>query len=232
MSGLTLIVPAFNEADTLPRTMPILVERAAAVDPQLQVIIVDNGSTDGTEHVMQRLAQRDGRVTGLRTDVRGVGSAMRTALPYIAHDRVVTVDADLTTDLSYLTDAVRLLDEGWDVVCGSKVLGQQRRSPLRVAVTGTLGWLGHHALGVPHDVSPGAKAYHRRVLRKYGNEIGRGSGYLLNILVAARGNGVRVTSIPVTCDDRRPSRYNLVAEGAYRFGHVFWLMMRRLAGRI
>jgi len=70
------------------------------------------------------------------------------------------------------------------------------------------------------------------VLEKYSAEIGRGSGYLMNILVASRGNGVRVTSIPVHCEDRRESRYNLMVEGAYRFGHVFWVMLRRLSGQI
>src|SRR5215510_2911896 len=84
MTGLTLVVPAFNEVDTLPRTMPVLVERAAAIDPALQVIIVDNGSTDGTEQVMNALVRSDGRLVGLRTDIRGVGSAMRTAIPHIA----------------------------------------------------------------------------------------------------------------------------------------------------
>jgi hypothetical protein len=78
----------------------------------------------------------------------------------------------------------------------------------------------------------GAKSYHRHVLETYGREIVRGSGYLLNILVAARSNGLRVTSIPVSCSDRRPSRYNLLVEGTYRFKHVSWLIVRRLAGLI
>jgi glycosyltransferase involved in cell wall biosynthesis len=230
--GLTLVVPAYNEAETLPQTMPRLVAHAASIESPLQVIIVDNGSTDATREVMTRIAGGDPRIVGLHTSVRGVGSAMRTAIPHIRYDRVVTVDADLTTDLRFIEEAVELLDHGWDIVCGSKVLGAQQRHPLRVAVTGLLGWLGHHGLGVPQDVSPGAKGYRRAVLRAYGGEIGAGSGYLLNILVAAQHSGVRVTSIPVRCNDRRPSRYNLAAEGGYRFGHVLWLMVRRLMRRI
>ena len=230
--GLTLVVPAYNEADTLPQTMPRLVAHAASIDPELQVIIVDNGSTDATRDVMTRIAGGDQHFIALHTSVRGVGSAMRTAIPHIRYDRVVTVDADLTTDLRFIAEAVDLLDQGWDIVCGSKVLGEQQRHPLRVAATGLLGWLGQRGLGVPHDVSPGAKGYRRDVLRAYCGEIGAGSGYLLNILVVARDRGVRVTSIPVRCNDRRPSRYNLAAEGGYRFGHVLWLMVRRLMRRI
>lgn len=232
MTGLTLVVPAYNEEDTLPRTMPRLAEEASRIDPAVQIIIVNNGSTDDTRAAIDALAAADPRILGLHVDVRGVGGAMRAAIPRIAHDRVVTVDADLTTDLRYLAEAAQRLDEGWDVVCGSKVMGAQRRNPLRASTTALLGWLGHQALGVPHDVSPGAKGYRLRVLKRYEREVGRGSGYLLNILVAARGKDLRVTSIPVNCDDRRRSRYNLLAEGAYRFGQVFWLIWRRMTGRI
>jgi glycosyltransferase involved in cell wall biosynthesis len=227
MSTLTLVVPAYNEEETLPRTMPALLAVAERIDPSVQIIIVNNGSIDGTRQAVDRLVRDDNRFVGVHIDVRGVGAAMRAAISRVTGDRVITVDADLTTDLRYLEEIARLLADGWDVVCGSKVSGTQRRHPLRVVTTSTLGWLGRRALGVPEDVSPGAKGYRRRVLERYEHEIGRGSGYLLNILVAARGDGLRVTSVPVSCDDRRPSRYNLIAEGAYRFGHVAWLIVRR-----
>jgi glycosyltransferase involved in cell wall biosynthesis len=232
MTALTLVVPAFNEEETLPRTMPRLLDAAAVVDRDVQIIIVNNGSTDGTHAAIGTLTAADRRFVGVHTDVKGVGAAMRAAIPHVRGERVITVDADLTTDLSYIDEAVRLLDNGCDVVCGSKIAGRQRRSPVRVAVTALLGWLGRTALGVPEDVSPGAKGYRRDVLQRYQHEIGRGSGYLLNILVAARTTGLRVTSIPVSCDDRRRSRHNLIAEGAYRFGHVAWLLGRRAFGRI
>ena len=232
MTSLTLVVPAFNEDETLPRTMPRLLEAAAAIEPAVQIIIVNNGSTDGTRAAVDRIAAGDSRFLGMHIDVRGVGAAMQAAIPNLAGRRVITVDADLTTDLRYLGETARLLDEGWDIVCGSKVSGTQRRHPLRVVTTSLLGWLGRRALGVPEDVSPGAKGYRLEVLQRYEHEVGRGSGYLLNILVAGRGAGLRVTSIPVSCDDRRRSRYNLVAEGAYRFGHIAWLVTRRATGRI
>jgi hypothetical protein len=181
--------------------------------------------------VLDAVAATDRRFLAVHVQERGVGAAMRAAIPQLAGRHVITVDADLTTDLEYVARMARLLDDGWDVVCGSKVSGIQRRHPLRIVTTSLLGWLGRSALGVPEDVSPGAKGYRREVLRRYEHEVGRGSGYLLNILVAAQGSGLRVTSIPVSCDDRRKSRYNLVAEGAYRFGHVAWLLARRAAGR-
>lgn len=232
MSGsVSLFVPAYDEADTLVDTMPRLLEAAQAVAASVQLVIVDNGSTDPTIAVARDLAATDPRIVPLRIPERGVGLALRAALPHFRHDSVVAVDADLAMDLSFIGDALARLRDGADVVVGAKRTDAQDRPWLRVLVSDLFVGVMQHGLGVPfHDVSIGAKAYRRDLLLRYERLIGRGSNYVIDILVQAWRDGLRIEELSVACEDNRKSHFNLLHEGFYRFGHLFGLVLRRRLG--
>lgn len=227
--AVSLFVPVYNEADTLPETMPRLLRAAEGVAREVQLVVVDNGSTDATPAVLDALAEADPRVLGVRIPLRGVGAALRAALPHFRHARVIAVDADLAVDLSFIGEALRRLDDA-DIVVGAKETGAKDRPLVRVLVSDLFVLIMRRGLGLPyHDVSIGAKAYRTAVLHRYENLIGRGSNYVLDILIRAHADGLRIEEVAVGCVDTRPSHFNLLHEGFYRFGHLFGLVLRRLS---
>lgn len=226
--GVTLFVPVYNEEAILAETMPRLLRVAEELGRDLQLVIVDNGSTDATPAVLARLAEADPRIEVLRLPRPGVGAAMRAALPRLRHRLVLAIDADLTIDLGFVADAVRALDEGADAVIGNKDAGEQHRPPLRLVTSKVFTWVMTRGAGFPyHDVSIGAKGYRRSVLRRFEDRIGTGSKYVLEVLMAAHDAGLRIVEVPVACRDERESRFNLLHEGVHRFGHLFGLVLRR-----
>ncbi|MGH7563895.1 MAG: glycosyltransferase family 2 protein, partial [Gemmatimonadota bacterium] len=118
--AVSLFVPAYNEATTLVDTMPRLLRTVEKDTSDVQLVIVDNGSTDATTAVAKDLASADPRIVALRIPERGVGSALRAALPHFLHERVVAVDADLAMDLAFIGESLRRMDGGADVVIGAK----------------------------------------------------------------------------------------------------------------
>lgn len=233
--GVTLFVPVYNEEEILTATMRRLFEETAALGRTAQIIVVDNGSTDRTPAILRSIASADERVVALRLPERGVGAALRAALPYVEHRFVVALDADLTIDLAFLGRSVALLADGCDVVVGSKESGRQDRAWARRLTSHVFVWTMQRGLAVPfRDVSIGAKAYRLDVLRAFEPLIGRGSSYVLEVLLAAHRKGMRIADVPVRCRDTRRSHFNLLHEGVHRFGHLFRLVLAhrlRLARR-
>ncbi len=116
---LAVVVPAFNEADTIAEVVARL--RALPIHPQ--IVVVDDASTDGTDRVLSGLSGPD--LTVIRHPAnRGKGAAIRTALPAVSAEAVVIQDADL----EYLPEELPALlapvaSGSADVVYGSRFLG-------------------------------------------------------------------------------------------------------------
>jgi len=122
---LSIIVPVFNEEKTI---LPLLekVRKVKLMGLRKQIIVVDDGSTDGGPALLQRIPKKD--ILFLRHEVnRGKGAAIRTAIPHTTGDFVIIQDADLEYDPGdYEKLLSPLLDGSSDVVYGSRFLGPHR----------------------------------------------------------------------------------------------------------
>ena len=119
---LSVIIPAYNERATI---LPIL-NRVLAAPVHLEVVIVDDGSTDGTAEVLKTQVQA--RFPNVRVCYHernaGKGAAIRTAIPHCRGDFILIQDADLEYDpAEYPKLLAPLLDGRADVVYGSRFLG-------------------------------------------------------------------------------------------------------------
>ena len=128
---LSVIIPVYNEAATLPE----LLKRVMVVPVDKEILIVDDGSTDGTSDFLKEIS--DEHIKVLRHDAnRGKGAAIRTALPHTRGALIIVQDGDLELDpMDYLV-LLRAIDDSDGVVYGSRNLNPRTgKSYLRY-------WLG------------------------------------------------------------------------------------------
>ncbi len=125
---ISVVVPVFNEVENLE---PLYRALVAALDPlgrSWELVLVDDGSTDGSAALARRLGDLDDRVlvVGFRRNF-GQTAALAAGLAYASGRVIVTLDADLQNDPADIPVLLAKLDEGWDLVNGWR---RNRRDPL------------------------------------------------------------------------------------------------------
>lgn len=124
---LSVLMPVHNEARTLREIVRRVVN--APVEPVIELIIVDDGSTDGSRDLIDQLAAEDERITAIHHErSRGKGSAIRTAIEAMTGDAAIVQDADLEydpADFAVVLDPI--LSGEADAVYGSRFLKSPRR---------------------------------------------------------------------------------------------------------
>jgi glycosyltransferase involved in cell wall biosynthesis len=120
---LSVVMPAYNERDTIEE----IVGRVLAVPIRTQLIIVDDGSTDGTRDILQRLAGELPIKVIFQPSNAGKGAALRRGFQEVTGDLVVIQDADLEYSPEEFPELIELICQGRaDVVYGSRFLGRHR----------------------------------------------------------------------------------------------------------
>jgi hypothetical protein len=191
-----------------------------------EVIIGSNGSTDSTTALGVDLSRRFKPVTFFHVPQRGVGIAFREFVRRARHPFLVSLDMDLSVDLSFVPTALDLL-ETHDIVVGSKKLGNQNRSLFRRLGSEFFLKAVRLLLGMPYeDYSLAAKAFRVATLRRFIDRINIGSSYVLEICFLTHRAGGRVVQVPVSCEDWRASKFNLLNEALYKYRHLVGLWLR------
>jgi dolichyl-phosphate beta-glucosyltransferase len=122
---LSIVIPAFNEEQRLPRTLRTVTEYLEDRGEQYEIVVVDDGSTDRTVAAAQEAASA--RLTLLTNDVnRGKGYSVRRGMLAARGARRLMSDADLSTPIEELPRLLALLDDGYDIAIGSRALAGAR----------------------------------------------------------------------------------------------------------
>jgi glycosyltransferase involved in cell wall biosynthesis len=164
---ISIVVPVFNESATVRALIEKLREAMKGISHE--IIVVDDGSTDGTADLIGRLG--DGPVRTFRhTRNKGKGASLRTALEQVVGEIVIIQDADLEYDPKDISSLIQpILDGHADVVFGSRFRGQEQRVDLfwhRLAnkwLTSFSNMMNNLDLS---DMETGYKAFRKSVLDK------------------------------------------------------------------
>ena len=201
---LSLVFPVFDEIGNLGRLVDTAVHNAERLTRDFEVILVDDGSRDGSSALIDDWCRRHPRIRALRhASNRGYGAALRAGLREARGEFVFFSDADLQFDLAELEKLLEHTDR-FDIVAGYR---EPRRDPWpRV-------WLAHGwglLVGAlfdlrVRDIDCAFKLFHRRVIEAM-PIASIGAFVNTEILVRARAAGYRIHQVPVSHRQRRHGR--------------------------
>ena len=204
-----VVIPTYNELENLP----IILDRLHKARPDVHVLVVDDGSPDGTGKLADELAAADpGRIQVMhRTEKAGLGAAYLASFAWgLAHNYSVLVemDADGSHAPEQLYRLLDAIDAGADLAIGSRYVdgGTVRNWPWRrLVLSKTANTYARLLLGVGiHDITAGYRAYRRSVLEKIDLSAVDSKGYCFQVDLTWRAvnNGFTITEVPITFTER------------------------------
>jgi len=233
-----VVIPTYNEIKNLPRIVPEVLRQ----DPRIEVLVVDDGSPDGTGELADRMGAEDARIHCLhRTAKEGLGKAylagFRWALEH-DFDYILEMDADFSHDPKYLGTFLAEIADA-DLVIGSRyktgvnvINWPMSRLILSYGANIYARWI----TGLPlTDSTGGFKCFRRSVLATLELDRVRSNGYAFQIEMSFRAwkRGFRLREIPIVFVDRveGQSKMNkkIVREAIWM---VWWLRLRSMVGKL
>lgn len=231
-----VIVPTYDEAGTIERTVrAVHRELSVAVPDGHRILVVDDGSPDGTGAIAERLGEQLGVVEVLhRRGKEGLGRAYLAGFTHALERgarRICQMDADYSHDPAALPSLLAAC-EGADVALGSRYVpggGVADWGPLRRAVSRGGCLYARTILGVaPHDLTGGFKCFRREVLERIELETVRSQGYVFQVEITYRAilAGFRVVEVPIRFCDRTVGTSKMSARIALEAGWRVPLLRR------
>lgn len=215
---ITAVIPCRNEAYTI---QSIVEETLNCVD---SVIVADDNSVDGTE---LRAQAAGAEVVRNNSSRRGVGANTKRGLKAVDADIVVTLDGDGQHLASEIPRVLApLLEDGADLVIGSRFIGKSEMPRYRRFGNGIITWIynfGHRSKVA--DTQSCFRAYSKKLLESIDIEE-RGFGFSTEVLIKARAKGFRIFETPISCvyhdNYARNSNMNPVKHGL----NVAWMTVK------
>ena len=229
-----VVMPTYNERENLPGLVPAIL----AASPELDLLIVDDNSPDGTGKLADELAlQNPERVRVLhRAKKQGLGPAYHEGFGVAlsqGYGRILSMDADFSHDPSVLPKLLEAVRDH-DVAIGSRYVpggGTVNWSLARRVLSRGGSFYGRLVLGVDiRDLTGAFRCYRREVLEKIdtGSLLSTGNTFLIEMLFRVARAGYRVKEIPITFVDRRAG---LSKMSAGVIGEALWRVWQvRFAG--
>ncbi len=205
----SVVVPVYNEAGFLPQALPALIGAMSSLDRTYEILIVENGSTDGSAAIARSVAG-NAPVSILSLQIADYGSAMHHGFSQSTGDWVVNFDIDYFS-AEFLRE---VLDSGeFDIVIGSKrdPGSEDRRPMIRRLATLVFNLLLRTILGSHVSDTHGMKAFSRSLVDDLAPQVvSRKDLYDTELVIRAERAGYMITEVPVIVEELRSARSSLV----------------------
>jgi dolichyl-phosphate beta-glucosyltransferase len=230
---LSVVIPCYNEEQRLPRTVERIERYLDARSEPYEVILVDDGSGDGTRKVMDAAAGRHAsvRIEALPRN-RGKGRALAVGVEAAKGDEILVTDADLSTPIEELDKLQAALANGAGVAIGSRALRASRveiSQPIYRVLMGKVFNLIVQAVLLPGiwDTQCGFKLFRAEVAHNvFADLVTDGFGYDPEVLFRARKQGVRIAEVPVVWRNSSPTKVSPFRSSIDMLKHVIRLRFR------
>lgn len=198
---VSIVLPAYNEVNTIEDSVKKVRVALLKLDRSFEIVIAENGSTDGTDSISKQLSQDYDDVRFLHTE-KGRGNALRAAFKSANSHVVMYMDVDLSTDLSFVGVVINSIYAGNDVATGSRLLpesevvGRTLKREISSRVYNLLVRIILSSKLMDHQC--GFKAFKADSLRELIDDVkDNGWSFDTEILVKAQKKGYKVVEIPV-----------------------------------
>ncbi len=244
---LSIVIPAYNEARRLPDTLRAVLAFAAAQPFEVEIIVVDDGSTDDTVVQAEAIREQHPGITLIRNDHRGKGYTVRTGMLAARGQYVLFTDADLAVPMSEWTRFQPLLEHDYDVVIGSREglgarrIGEPRHRHIMGRIFNAIVRL--IAVGGIQDTQCGFKAFRREAsdrifssVQLYGPDARQVRGaavtaFDVEVLFLARKLGYRIKEVPVSWRYGVETKVDPLRDSWRNFSDVVRVRWNDLRGR-
>jgi glycosyltransferase AglD len=199
---VTAIIPVFNDKASLKIAIPQSVEYLSKITEKFELIIAEDGSTDGSADLVRRFEQQDYRIRLLHNDDRlGRGKALNRAISVSRGKIVCYYDVDLATDMRHLPELVHAIRGGADIATGSRLMPESDivRTGGREVASRSYNFLVRVILQSRlHDHQCGFKAFNRdRIISLLPAVRSNHWFWDTELLIRAQRNGFTVREFPV-----------------------------------
>lgn len=235
---LSIVIPAYNEESRLPRTLDSIFDYLSAKPYRAEIIVVDDGSSDGTTEIANTFRQK---YPGLRLvsngKNRGKGFSVRHGMLEARGEIALFTDADLSTPIEEadkLLAAVR--ERGYDGAIGSRAMDRSlievHQSVIREQAGIFFNRLVRWIMGIEFsDTQCGFKAFRTdRARIIFEQQRVERFGFDPEILFLAKRQGLRVAEVPVRWSHDAATKVNVVADGIRMFLELLWIRWNALQG--
>jgi dolichyl-phosphate beta-glucosyltransferase len=236
LPAFSLVIPAFNEAHRIGDTLVQVLGYLKKASPQSEVIVVDDGSTDGTADVVRSAFARVGEIeTRLvqHSPNRGKGAAVRSGLRVATRPIALFSDADLSTPIEEAPKLIEPIDRGdTDVAFGSRGLDRtligSRQSWGREHGGRVFNLIVRVSTGLPFwDTQCGFKAFRLDAFRPLLEQAqSDGFGFDVELLYLAHRRGLRLREIPVRWNHHDGSKVHFIHDSLHMLQEVVSLRLR------
>lgn len=225
---VSIVIPVFNEEAILHAALVDLRERLEDVTWSFEIIVAENGSTDGTVRVAEEMMRKYPELRLVRSPEPNYGKALKRGIECARGEFVICDEIDLC-DAEFQRRAVALLEAGEaDMVIGSKLMGgaEDRRPTLRHAASLLYTGMLRTLLGFEGTDTHGLKAMRRAAIEGVleACQVDR-DVFASELVIRAYRAGLRVVEIPIRVIEKRPPSVNLlkrVPNVLTNLGKLYW----------
>jgi dolichyl-phosphate beta-glucosyltransferase len=213
-TALSLVFPCYNEAERLPQTLAAYLAELPRQPGAVEVLVVDDGSTDQTYAVAQAIAAQDDRVRVIRSQPNhGKGFGVRTGVLQANGDQIVFTDADGSYGPGEVARVTAALADA-PVAIGARPAGWATGPPARRLASRLFNRSIQALLGLPFgDTQCGLKGFRRHAaLELFGRARLDGFAFDVELLFLARRLGLGISEVPVRAEVRDGSKVQLMVD--------------------
>lgn len=199
---VSAVIPVYNDLPALKVAIPASIEALSQITDSFEILVAEDGSTDGSAEYVRAIEQTDPRIHLLHSDQRlGRGRALNRAFTAARGTIVCYYDVDLATDMQHLSEVIDAIREGFDIATGSRLLPESdivRTGDREIASRG-YNLLVRTILGSKqYDHQCGFKAFNRARLLPLLDKVDDMHWFWdTEVLVRGARAGYRIREIPV-----------------------------------
>ncbi|MCX5703352.1 MAG: glycosyltransferase family 2 protein [Candidatus Omnitrophica bacterium] len=228
---LSIIIPAHNEQDNIA---DVIKRVEQSLDIPYELIVVNDHSVDETRNIVEALSRQNGNIKLVENELdKGFANAIKTGLNNAQGDAVVPIMADLCDDLGTVKKMFDKINQGYDIVCGSRYM----KGGLRIGGSKAKGFFSsfaghslHYLLGLPtHDIANAFKMYRKKAIDSI--EIkSRGFEISMEMALKAYFLGFKMTEVPTVWRERTKgkSSFRILKLTPSYFKLYLWAILRSL----